>query len=106
MHKPQVGLLPRVVVTMFQLHLGAGECIYRRWVDALITWSALKFIILRYSFGFQRRVLYEHFIVMFGHGRQLQFVLDALNTFSEFWVPARGIAHTNITHNVTPFSFC
>ena len=27
-------------------------------------------------------------------------------TRSEFWVPARGIAYTNITHNVIPLSIC
>ena len=27
-------------------------------------------------------------------------------THSAFWVPARGIAYTNITHNVIPLSLC
>ena len=27
-------------------------------------------------------------------------------TRSEFWVPARGIVYTNITHNVIPLSLC
>ena len=31
---------------------------------------------------------------------------STLLTRSEFWVPARGIAYTNITHNVTPLSLC
>ena len=48
--------------------------------------------------------LYKYFIVLFGHGRQLQFVFDASNTLSEFWVPARGITYTNITYNVIPLS--
>ena len=55
------------VVAYLHKHLGA---MYGRWVDVLITWSALKFIVLRYSIEFQCHVLYKIFIVLFGHGRQ------------------------------------
>ena len=54
---------------------------YGRWVDVLIAWSILRFMILRYSFEFQCHVLYKRFIVLFAYGRQLQFVLGAFNTF-------------------------
>ena len=57
---------------------------YGCWVDALITWSPLKFIILRYSFGFQCHVLYNHFSPSVLARGQLQFVLETFNTFSEF----------------------
>ena len=40
------------VVSWLHKHLGTGEWMYGCWVDALIMWSPLKFIILRYSFEF------------------------------------------------------
>ena len=40
------------VVPCLHKHLCAGERMYRRWMDVLITWLALK-LILKYLFGFQ-----------------------------------------------------
>ena len=40
------------VVPGLHKRLGTGEWTYGRWVEALITWSSLKFILLKYSFGF------------------------------------------------------
>ena len=41
----------------------------------------------------------------FRTGTELQFVLDAFNTFGVL-VPARDIVYTNISHNVIPLSLC
>ena len=40
------------VIPCLHKHLSNGEWMYGCWIDALITWSPLKFIIIRYSFGF------------------------------------------------------
>ena len=49
------------VVPCLHKHLDTSEWIYGCWAEALYTWSPLKFIILRYSFGFSMSRLVEAF---------------------------------------------
>ena len=98
-------LLLLYLYSLFHAYVNA-EWMYVCWVNALITWSLLKFIILRYSSGFQCHVLYKHFTVLFSHGTDSSSLYSTHLTRSVFRVPARGIAYTNITHIVIPLSLC
>ena len=81
-----------VVPCLHKLWVPKNECVCRCWVDVLIAWSALKFIVLRYSFGFQCHGCISARSVR--KVTQLQFVLDAFNTF----VSQQGASRTQILH--------
>ena len=112
------------VVSCLQKHLGTGEWMYRCLVEAQVTWSPLKFIILQLLLlhyytpiiiiiiQTSTHVLVWIFNVTFcirispfcsRPGGSYSLYSKHL-TRSEFSVPARGIAYANVTHNVIPLS--
>ena len=91
------GSVEDIFVSCLHKHLGTGKWIFN------------------YTFVYPFLALSSHrtgsggscsFVLKAKTRWQLQFVLETFNTSSEFWVITRGIAYTNIAHNVISFSLC